>query len=622
MKRMMSFMMMGLLFTTGAAARERKDVPEQYKWNLADIYATEADFVAARTDFAEKLPEIKKFQGTLGNGPQAMKTCLTAMSDIFKTYSRLSSYASMNADTDLGDQAALKLKQETRQIGIEFSKSIAWLVPEILTLVKKIQAYLDAEPGLAIYRMQLEEIIRTAKHTLSTEEETILSATGLLSGTPYDTYGIFTNTDLQFPTITLSDGKEVKLSQAAYGKYRTSANREDREKVFQAFFGTYKSYGNTLGTLLYAGLKRDWFYASTRKYGTCLEAALDGNNVPVDVYKQLLTDIHANLPSLHRYLKLRQKMMGLDNLKYSDLYPSLVKEVDLEYPVDESIKMVLDAMAPLGDEYTGALKTGLDSRWMDVYPTDGKRSGAYSNGSCYDVHPYVLLNHNDDYDSLSTMAHEFGHAMHSYFSNKYQPYPTSDYSIFVAEVASTFNENMLNNNLLNQTQDPRVRLFLLGGALERIRTTIFRQAMFAEFELKTHSLVEKGEALTGERFTEIYLDLVRTYYGHDKGVCEVDELYGNEWAFIPHFYYNYYVYQYATGLVAATALSEKVIAGEPGAAEAYFGFLKSGSSDYPINILRKAGADLETPEPFAITMKVFNRIMDQIEATLAELEKE
>ena len=623
MKRMMSFMMMGLLLATGAAARERKDVPEQYTWNLADIYATQDDFIAARTAFAENLPEIVKFQGTLNNGPDVMLDCLSTMSDVIKTYSRLSSYASMNGDTNLKDQGALKLKQETRQIGIEFSKATAWLVPEILALgEEKIQSYLKAEPKLAPYRMQLEEIIRKARHTLSTEEETLLSATGLLSGTPYDTYGIFTNSDLQFPKVTLSGGEEIQLSQAAYGKYRASANRADRETVFNAFFGTYKDYANTLGTLLYAGLKRDWFYASTRKYETSMKAALNGNNIPVQVYEQLLTDIHANLPSLHRYLKLRQKMMGLSNLKYSDLYPSLVKEVDLQYPIDESIGLVLTSMEPLGKEYVDALKVGLESRWMDVYPTEGKRSGAYSNGSCYDVHPYVLLNHNDDYESLSTMAHEFGHAMHSYFSNKYQPYPTSDYSIFVAEVASTFNENLLNNYLLQQTDDPKVKLFLLGGALERIRTTIFRQAMFAEFEKITHEAVEKGEALTGDRFTEIYLDLVRTYYGHDEGVCEVDELYGNEWAFIPHFYYNYYVYQYATGLVAATALSEQVIAGKPGAAEAYFGFLKSGSSDYPITILRKAGADLETAEPFAITMKVFNRIMDQIEATLAEIEKQ
>ncbi len=622
MKHMVTCMMMGLLFAAGAAATTRDEVPEAHKWNLNDIYPTEDAFLKAREAFAASIPQVAQYKGKLAENPQTLKACLDTVFDMYKTYGRLSSYASLTADQNLKESEGQKMRQETRQIGIQFSAATAWIQPEILAMgEEKIRSFMKEEAGLDIYHMYLEEMIRTARHTLSEKEETLLSRTGLLSGTPYNAYSIFTNADMEFPTITLHDGTEVKLSQAAYGKYRTSPNREDRETVFKGFFGTYKQYSNTLGTLLYAGLQRDWFYASTRKYDTCVEAALDGNNVPVAVYDQLLEDIHKNLPSLHRYLKLRQKMMGLDELKYSDLYPSLVKEVDLKYPVDDSIDLVLKAMAPLGSEYTDALAVGLKSRWADVYPTEGKRSGAYSNGSIYDVHPYVLLNHNDDYDSLSTMAHEFGHAMHSYFSNKNQPFATSDYSIFVAEVASTFNENLLNNYLLKNTDDPKVKLFLLGNALERIRTTIFRQAMFAEFERKTHALVEKGEALTGERFSQIYLDLVREYYGDEQGVCKVDELYGNEWAFIPHFYYNYYVYQYATGLVAATALSEKVIEGEDGAAQRYLNFLKSGSSDYPINILRKAGADLETPEPFDITMKVFNRIMDQIEATLKEMEQ-
>ena len=304
--------------------------------------------------------------------------------------------------------------------------------------------------------------------------------------------------------------------------------------------------------------------------GLSVEAALDKNNVPVKVYKQLVKDINNNLDSLHRYLVLRKRMMGVETLKYSDLYTSLVKEVDLKYTYDDSTKILIQAMQPMGKEYVNALTNGINSRWADVYPTEGKRSGAYSNGSAYDVHPYLLLNHNGDYDSISTFAHEFGHSMHSWFSNKYQPYPTSDYSIFVAEVASTFNENLLNNYLVKGEKDPLKRLFFLGNLLERIRTTIFRQAMFAEFELRVHTAVEENRALTGKDFSRIYLDLVRKYYGHEKGICRVDDIYEIEWAFIPHFYYNYYVYQYATGLIASTAFAENVINGEDGVVENHF----------------------------------------------------
>ncbi len=601
----------------GNSSHPRGDIPEQQKWNLSDIYPCETDFLAARDAFSGRIDHLSNFRGKLGDNANTFLTALETYFDMMKTYSRLSSYASLTADQNMKDAHGERLRKETRQLGVRFSEAASYITPELISLGESIiQDFMSENPGLEPYRMYLEDIIRTARHTLSEKEERILSRTGMLAGVASNAYGIFTNSDMIFPTVTLSDGTKLELNQANYGKYRGSDNRLDRELIFREFWENFGHYENTFGALLFASAQQDWFYAVTRNYNSSVEAALDTDNVPVSVYTGLLDNIHNYLPALHRYLALRKKMMGLDILKYSDLYSSLVKGVDVEYPFDMAREHVLAAVSPLGDRYTIPLKQGLESRWADVFPSDGKRSGAYSNGACYDVHPYVLLNHTDDYESLSTLAHEFGHAMHSWFSNKNQPYPTSDYSIFVAEVASTFNENLLNQHLIATTEDRDMKLFLLGHALERIRTTIFRQAMFAEFELEIHRVVEGGNALTGEILTENYLSLARKYYGHKEGICQVDELYGVEWAFIPHFYYNFYVYQYATGMVAATALSEKVLSKEQGAADRYLAFLKSGCSDYPIPILRKAGADLETSEPFELTMRVFHRTMDQIEALL------
>ncbi|NOZ12218.1 MAG: oligoendopeptidase F [Acidobacteria bacterium] len=595
----------------------RENVPESDKWDLSDIYPSESDFLSRRNAFAADIARLSAFRGTLGRDAGTLQQALDVYFELLKTYARLSGYASLKADENMKNAHGEHLRKETRQLGVRFSETASYISPEIIAIgEEKLRAFTKENSALAPYRMFLEDMMRTARHTLSEKEELILSRTGMLAGAASNAYGIFTNSDMIFPTVTLSDSTKLELNLANFGKYRGTDKRSDRELIFQEFWKNFKHYENTFGTLLYASVQQDWFYALTRNYASSVEAALDADNIPLSVYTGLLANIHNHLPALHRYLALRKKMMGLDNLKYSDLYPPLVRGMNTKFPYETAKKHVLAALNPLGSDYTGPLRKGLESRWADVFPTDGKRSGAYSNGSCYDVHPYVLLNHTDDYESLSTLAHEFGHAMHSWFSNKNQPYPTADYSIFVAEVASTFNENLLNQYLLADTDSREMKLFLLGHALERIRTTIFRQAMFAEFELKIHETVENQNALTGETLTEIYLKLAREYYGHENGICQVDELFGIEWAFIPHFYYNFYVYQYATGMVAATALSEKILNKEPDAVSRYLAFLKSGCSDYPIPILRKAGADLETPEPFELTMRAFHRAMDEIEALL------
>ncbi|MHC4187215.1 MAG: M3 family oligoendopeptidase, partial [Planctomycetota bacterium] len=412
--------------------------------------------------------------------------------------------------------------------------------------------------------------------------------------------------------------KTVTLNKAGYALYRALPNRQDREAVFQAFWETFNKFKGTFGTQLYANVKTDIFYARTRNYDSSLHSALDNNNIPIEVYLALIENVHKNLDTFHRFLNLKKRMLGVDQLKYSDVYAPVVKGVDLKYSFDEAKRLVLDSAEPLGTDYTKILKKAFDNRWIDVYPTPGKRAGAYSNGSVYDVHPYILMNYNGQYDDVSTLTHELGHTMHSYFSNSTQPYPTADYSIFVAEVASTFNEALLIKKMLSEIKDTDTRLSLLMNYLEGARQTVFRQTQFAEFELKIHEMAERGEPLTGDALTKLYGDIIKHYYGHDKGVCHIDEKYIVEWAYVPHFYYNFYVFQYSTSFTASTALVEKVFEQEPEAIQRYIDFLSAGGSDYPINILKKAGVDMTTNEPFNLTMQAMNRTMDEIEEILEQ----
>jgi len=437
-----------------------------------------------------------------------------------------------------------------------------------------------------------------------------------LADGPSTIYGIFSNAELPYPEITLSDGTTAKLTKAGYSLYRASPNREDREAVFQAFWNTFTKFKGTFGTQLYANVKKDMFYARTRGYESSLHSALDKDNIPTAVYMALIENVTNNLDSFGRFLNLKKRMLGIETLKYSDVYAPVVKGIDLQYTFDEAKKLVLDSVKPLGSSYGRIVEKAFKERWIDVYPTPGKRAGGYSNGSAYDVHPYILLNYNDQYDDVSTLAHELGHTMHSYYSNKNQPYPTADYSIFVAEVASTFNEALLIDRMLKEIKDDDTRLSLLMNYLEGIRVTVFRQTQFAEFELRIHEKAERGEPLTGDVLNEIYGEILKKYYGHDKGVCHIDDLYAVEWAYVPHFYYNFYVYQYSTSFTASTALAEKVLSKEKGAVGKYIEFISSGGSDYPIALLKKAGVDMTGAEPFNKTMTAMNRTMDEIEAIL------
>lgn len=602
-----------------AQERDRSKVADQYKWDLTAIYPTDQAWYEQKEKFVAELPKLKEYQGRLGNSAQTLASVLELQSRLDMQLNRLSTYAGLISDQDSRVSTYQGMKQETVQLGAKFAEVCAYIEPEILKIDPAVLAkYIADEPRLNVYRHYLDDVTRRRKHTLSEAEEKLLAGSLVLATGPSSVHTIFANADFPYPSVTLSDGKTAKLNDAGYELNRASSNREDRRKVMQAFLESLGSFLGTFGSMMDTNIQGDLFYAHARNYHTCLEAALDGPNIPVSVYTKLLEGVDRNLPTFHRYLKLRKRMLGLPELHYYDLYAPLVKSVDTNYTIEEAQKNVLAALAPLGPEYAAAAKRAFAERWIDVYPTEGKVSGGYENGSAYEAHPYILLNYNGKYDDMSTVAHELGHSMHSYFSNQRQPYPLAFYSPFVAEVASTFNEALLIEYMLKTIADKDTKLSLLGNYLENIKGTVFRQAQFAEFELQMHAMAEKGEPLTGDSVSKLYGDVVKKYYGNDQGICLVDDYVAYEWAFIPHFYMDFYVYQYATSFTASSALSEKVLSGQPGATERYLKFISSGRSKYPIDLLKDAGVDMTTDEPLELTVKKMNRIMDAIEKLLPE----
>lgn len=602
---------------TFAQERDRSKIPDQYKWDLTAIYPSDQAWRAAQDQFVAELPKVRELQGTLGSSPKHLADVLELSSHLEKELNRLFVYAGLISDQDTRVSAYQAMKQEMLQLGAKFGAETAFIEPEILKIDKPtIDRFVAEEPRLKVYRQYLDDIQRRRAHTLDDAEEKLLAGAGVMAGAPASIFGIFADADFPYPTVVLSDGKSVKLDKAAFSLYRAGSSREDRQKVMAAFFGALGAYSGTYGSLLNAKMQGAAFYARSHKYGSVLEASLDGPNIPTSVYMRLIEGVNRNLPTFHRYLKLRKRMMGLQELHYYDLYAPLVQSVELKYTVEESQRNILTALAPLGPEYAAGAKRAFTERWIDLYPSTGKTSGAYSAGDAYDVHPYMLLNYNGKYDDMSTLAHELGHTMHSYFSNKTQPYPLASYPIFVAEVASTFNEALLIDSMLKTIKDDATRMSLLGNYLENIKGTVFRQTQFAEFELRAHEMVEKGEPLTGEALTKLYAEIVKKYYGNDQGVCIVDDYVANEWSYIPHFYSDYYVFQYATSFTASSALSEKVLAGEPGATQRYLTFISSGKSKYPIDLLKDAGVDMTTDEPLELTIKKMNHVMDEMEKLL------
>jgi oligoendopeptidase F len=600
-----------------AQERDRSKVPDEYKWDLTAIYPSDQAWRAAKEKLATELPKLRPFQGTLASSASRLADALEAQSYFDKELTRLFVYASMSSDQDTRVSTYQGMQQEMIQLGSILGTETAFIEPEILKMDNAtIERFLTLEPRLRVFRHYLDDIARRRAHTLSNAEEKLLAGSSVMASGPSSVYGIFADADFPYPSVTLSDGKTAKLDKAAFTLHRGSLSREDRRKVMEAFFTALGKYRATFGSLMNSTVQTSAFYARARNYDNSLQAALDQPNIPVSVYSRLVDGVNRNLPTFQRYLKLRKRMMGLSELRYYDLYAPLVSSVDTKYPVDVAERNILEALAPLGPEYAARAKRAFTERWIDMYPTEGKTAGAYSNGAAYDVHPYMLLNYNGKYDDMSTLAHELGHTMHSYFSNKTQPYPLSSYPIFVAEVASTFNEALLIDYMLKQIKDDATRLSLLGNYLESIKGTVFRQTQFAEFELRMHEMVEKGQPLTGDALSKLYIQIVKKYYGHDQGVCIVDDYIADEWAFIPHFYNSFYVFQYATSFTASSALSEKVLSGDPGATEHYLKFISAGKSKYPIELLKDAGVDMTTDEPLELTVKKMNRVMDEMERLL------
>jgi oligoendopeptidase F len=594
--------------------RNRANIPEELTWDLTPVYSDFAAWKDAKMQLLQEAGRLPTYRGKLHESAESLLGCFELATAVSKLFARLSSYASSHADIDTRNAEYLAFQQEIGQIGTEIGALTAFIEPEILQMGREtIDRFLADQPRLGIYRLSLDDILRRKDHTGTESEEKLIADAGLMADSSGGIYTVFSNADFPFATVALHDGSSIKLDKAAFALHRTTPHRDDRRAIFAAYFGALNEYRRTFGIELYSEVKKNLFYQRARKYPSCLHSALHAPNIPVEVYHALVRSARENLPTLHRYLALRQQLLGVDRLHYYDLYVPVVPELDLTYSFEEAGELILASLAPLGEEYVQISRRAFAERWMDVYPSEGKIGGAYSNGSVYDVHPYILLNYNGKYDDVSTVTHELGHTMHSFLSNRTQPYPTSHYSIFVAEVASTFNEALLMEYMLHTVTDKRVRLSLLVNYLDGVRATLFRQTQFAEFELQIHERVERGETLTGDTLCSLYDEIARIYYGHDRGVCTIDDEIKGEWAAVPHFYYNFYVYQYATSLTASAALAEMVLSGDRDATQRYLKLLSAGGSDYPIALLREAGVDMTGPEPFALMMRRMNRVMDEVE---------
>ncbi|WP_345065205.1 oligoendopeptidase F [Sphingobacterium thermophilum] len=600
----------------------RDEVPDKYKWNLEDIYKTDDVWKAEKERIQEAMQQMGKYKGKLTQSAATLLEALELNTSLAKEMTRLFSYASMKSDQDTRVTKYAGMKQELQQVFAQYSALTSYLEPELLASLdeNKISQFVSQAKGLEVYQFYLKDLLRKRAHRGSEEVEKVMAYSSLMSGNASTIYSTFFNAEFPHPEIEI-DGKAVRLNPANFALYRESKDRNVRKKVFETYFGKLHEFHRTFGAQLSGNINAALFATKARNYNSTLERALDADNIPTGVYHNLVKNVNDNLATFHRYLNLRRRMLGVDTLHYYDLYAPLVEQVDLSYTVEEAIEHVLKSLKPLGEDYIAVAKRAFNERWIDMYPNEGKRSGAYSNGSVYDVHPYILMNYNGKYNDVSTLTHELGHTMHSYLTNKKQHFANANYSIFVAEVASTFNEELLNDYMLKQIKDDRTRLAILGNYLEGAKGTLFRQTQFAEFELMIHDKAAKGEALTGEDFDKMYLELTRKYYGHDKNVCIVDDNVKSEWSYIPHFYYNFYVYQYATSFTASTALSEKVLKGSKSDLEKYLNFLSSGSTKYPVDLLKDAGVDMNTSEPFDLTIAKINKVIDEMERILTRLGK-
>lgn len=592
--------------------RERKDIPLKDTWALEDLYATDADWEKALARMQARMPELSEFEGKLAQNGQTLCAFLALLEELDTQAESLGNYAMRRGDQDTRDANYQAMNGKFISAVTELSAGLSFATPEIMAIPEEsLEGFYADCPRLERYRRYLTDQRRKKAHTLSAAEERLLAAAAEMAGAPDSIYSSLLNADLTYPDALDSEGKPHSLSQSTFAPLEESGDRVLRKSAYENLYHTLNGMRNTAAGLLDAQNKQQKFYATARKYSSAREAALDGTNVPLSVYDNLIEAVHRNLDKMHRYVRLRKKLLGVDQLHFYDIYTPLVQDLNKSIPYEQAKQTVYDALHPLGEDYRKILKEGFDNRWIDVYENKGKRTGAYSAGT--KVHPYVLLNYTGSLDSEFTLAHEMGHALHSYLSNKHQNPIDSDYVIFVAEVASTCNEALLMEYLLKRTRDKKERAYLINYFLDQFKGTIYRQVMFAEFEKTIGQMVDAGQTLTADVLCAEYRRLAELYYGPD---MEVDEEIAIEWARIPHFYYDYYVFQYATGYAAAIALSRRILSeGEP-AVKDYLGFLSGGCSKSPIDLLKGAGVDMTGPQPVNDALALFGELLDEMESLM------
>ena len=594
----------------------RQEVPVELTWDLTKIFVNDAAFEAKFTALTEELAAVEQIKGSLGQGASELLKAVDYVLDIYRKAEVIYVYAHLKNDEDTANTTNQALYARASSLIAKVSEAVSWFEPELLQLSdEQIAAYFDEEPKLQLYRHFIEQIISERAHVLPAEQEALLAGASEIFGSSADTFAVMNNADLKFPIVKNEAGEDVQLTHGVYGQLLESTDRTVREKAFKALYSVYHQFRNTFASTLSTHVKGHNFKAKVRGYDSARAASLSSNHIPEDVYDTLVLVVNQYLPLLHRYVELRKELLGLEQLHMYDLYTPLLAEAPIKFTYEEAKAKALEALKPLGEEYLEIVKQAFDERWIDVVENQGKRSGAYSSGA-YDTQPYILLNWHDRLDELYTLVHEMGHSVHSYFTRHTQPYVYGDYSIFLAEIASTTNENLLTSYLLETETDPKIRAYIINHYLDGFKGKIFRQTQFAEFEHFIHTEDAKGNPLTSDYLSRFYGELNAKYYGP---IVVNDEEIKDEWSRIPHFYYNYYVYQYATGFSAASALAKHIAEGDEQALENYLTYLKSGSSDYPIEVMKKAGVDMTQPAYIEDAMEIFALRLDELEQLVEEL---
>ncbi len=594
---------------------KRNEVEKQFTWAIEDLYVNDELWEKEYNELKDMLPEAAKYRGRLSESAQTLLDFLKLYEKLGILMERVYVYANQKYHEDTGNSVYQDLADKAGVIVVQMDSALSFSTPEILSIPEEtLEEFKSDKEELRVYDFYLKNILRRKPHILSAEMEELLADAGEMASSPDNIYSKFNNADIKFPEIKDENGEMVRITHGRFIQLLESNDPRVREEAFKAVYETYGSFKNTLAASFSSNVKQELFFTKARNYGSNLEKALNDSNVPVEVYKNLINAVHDNMGLMHRYVSLRKKLLGVDELHMYDLYTPLLQNVKMDIPFEEAKQMVTEGLMPLGDEYQEILAEGFNNRWIDIYENENKRSGAYSWGA-YGTHPFVLLNYNGTLDNVFTLAHEMGHAIHSYYSDKVQPYVYAAYKIFVAEVASTCNEALLIDHMLKNTEDKMQKAYLINHFLDKFKGTLYRQTMFAEFEMITHKMAEEGESLTAEALCKIYHDLNVLYYGDD---IVIDPEIDMEWARIPHFYTAFYVYQYSTGYSAAIALSRRILKEGKPAVDDYIRFLSGGSSNHPIELLKGAGVDMSTKEPVNQALKLFEELLDQMEELMRD----